>query len=309
MTWVDSEFLLRHKVEVMDNAAQAFEILAPPRWSAPMVFNSPHSGHELPAEFLRQSALNESQLCASEDSYVDELFSGCIEAGAPLMRALFSRSFLDLNREPYELDARMFSGKLPAYANVGSPRVASGLGTIPRTVGDGLLIYDGPIQLEDALTRIETFYRPYHRTIGNLLDQAHAATGFALLVDCHSMPSSAVAHMKGAAGPTPDIVLGDRFGSACSADLTELIECHLSAAGLRVLRNKPYSGGFFTENHGRPRQNRHAIQIEINRALYMNEVTRARGSSFQALQNLLTGMINRLAVHIAPQQEHLVAAE
>jgi N-formylglutamate amidohydrolase len=306
---VDSEILLRHKVGVMDNAAQAFEIVAPPRWSAPMVFNSPHSGHELPKEFIRQSALHEGQLRASEDSYVDELFSGCVDAGAPLMRALFSRSFLDLNREPFELDARMFSSKLPAYVNVTSPRVASGLGTIPRTVGDGLLIYDGPIQFDDALSRIETFYRPYHRTLGNLLDQAHAATGFALLVDCHSMPSSAVAHMKGPAGPIPDIVLGDRFGSACTSDITDLIESHLSAVGLRVLRNKPYSGGFFTENHGRPRQNRNAIQIEINRALYMSETTRKKHSSFQALQNLLTSMSERLAVHIAPQQEHLAAAE
>jgi N-formylglutamate amidohydrolase len=274
-----------------------------------MVFNSPHSGHELPAELLRQSVLHENQLRASEDSYVDELFVGCIEAGAPLMRALFSRSFLDLNREPYELDARMFQGKLPAYVNVTSPRVASGLGTIPRTVGEGLLIYDGPIQFEEALTRIETYYRPYHRTLGNLLDQAHSATGFALLVDCHSMPSSAVAHMKGNAGPTPDIVLGDRFGSACGEDIVNLIETHLHSAGLRVLRNKPYSGGFFTENHGRPRQSRHAIQIEINRNLYMDESTRTKNSSFQALQNLLTSMSVCLATHIAPQQEQLAAAE
>jgi N-formylglutamate amidohydrolase len=306
---MDSRNLLRHKVHVIEHAAPYFDILAPPRWAAPMVFNSPHSGQNLPNGFAQQSRLSENQLHASEDCYVDELFSGCVDAGAPLMRSLISRSFLDLNREPYELDARMFQGKLPVFANTASPRVASGLGTIPRTVGDGLLIYNGPLQLEDALARVETYYCPYHRMLGNLLDQAYDATGFALLVDCHSMPSSAVSHFKGTAGPIPDIVLGDRFGSACEADIVGLVETHLTTAGLIVLRNKPYSGGFFTENHGRPRQNRHALQIEINRHLYMNETSRLKKASFQALQNLLSDMSKSLAIHIAPQQKHLFAAE
>jgi N-formylglutamate amidohydrolase len=274
-----------------------------------MVFNSPHSGSALPDDLLALSSLPAEKLHTSEDCYVDELFSGCVDAGAPLMRALFSRSYLDLNREPYEFDARMFQGKLPAYVNCASPRVASGLGTIPRTVGDGLLIYDGPLKLEDVLQRVERYYRPYHRTLGQLLDEAYSATGMAVLVDCHSMPSSAVSHFKGMAGPTPDVVLGDRYGSACAADLTDLIERVLETAGLVVLRNKPYSGGFFTENHGRPRHGRHAIQIEINRTLYMDETTRQKKRGFEALQNLLTSLGQSLANHIAPQQHQLAAAE
>lgn len=274
-----------------------------------MVFNSPHSGTALPLVLKSLSALPENKLHASEDSFVDELFSGCVDVGAPLMRALFSRAFLDLNREPYEFDARMFQGKLPAFVNCASPRVASGLGTIPRTVGDGLLIYDAPLQLEDALQRVENYYRPYHRALGQLLEEAHNATGMAVLVDCHSMPSSAVSHFKGAAGPMPDVVLGDRFGSACAPDISDLIETTLQKGGLTVLRNKPYSGGFFTENHGRPRHGHHAIQIEINRKLYMDEGTRQKKPGFEALQNLLTSMSNSLADYIAPQQNELAAAE
>ncbi len=286
-----------------------FEIVAPVRWTAPMVFNSPHSGTAIPLQLKSLSTLPEDKLHASEDSFVDDLFSGCVDAGAPLMRALFSRSFLDLNREPYEFDARMFQAKLPAFVNCASPRVASGLGTIPRTVGDGLMIYGAPLQLEDALQRVENFYRPYHRALGQLLDEAHQATGMAVLVDCHSMPSSAVSHFKGVAGPIPDVVLGDRYGSACAPDISDLIETVLQKAGLTVLRNKPYSGGFFTENHGRPRHGRHAIQIEINRKLYMDETTRQKKPGFEALQNLLSSMSNSLADHIAPQQQERAAAE
>jgi N-formylglutamate amidohydrolase len=291
------------------NLPAIFEILAPPQWSVPMVFNSPHSGTHIPDELAKATSLPDAKLHSSEDSYVDELFSGCVDVGAPLMRAMFSRSFLDLNREPYEFDARMFQGKLPAYVNCSSPRVASGLGTIPRTVGDGILIYDAPLQLEDALNRVETYYRPYHRALGQLLEEAYMATGMALLVDCHSMPSSAVSHFKGVAGPIPDVVLGERFGSSCAPDIASRIHHTLEQAGLIVLRNKPYSGGFFTENHGRPRHARHAIQIELNRELYMNETTREKKPGFQALQNLLTSMAHALAEHIAPQQQQLAAAE
>lgn len=290
-------------------ALNIFEIIAPTRWTAPMVFNSPHSGTILPPELIASSSLPEHQLHISEDSFVDELFAGCVDAGAPLMRALFSRSFLDLNREPYEFDARMFEGKLPSFANSSSPRVTSGLGTIPRTVGDGVLIYDRPLHLEDALQRVENYYRPYHRALGQLLDEAHTATGISLLVDCHSMPSSAVSHFVGVAGPIPDVVLGDRFGSACAPDITDLIDETFAKAGLVVLRNKPYSGGFFTENHGRPRHGRHAIQIELNRALYMDQTTRKQKSGFGALQKLLTSLNESLAAHIAPQQDQRAAAE
>lgn len=279
----------------MDTVASSFEIVAPARWTAPMVYNSPHSGSELPPHFLQQSTLSPQQLRASEDSHVDELFAGCIEAGAPLMRSLVSRAYLDLNREPFELDGRMFSDRLPGYVNISSPRVASGLGTIPRTVGEGVLIYRDMLPFAEALNRIEAVYRPYHRALGALIDEAYNATGTVLLVDCHSMPSSAVTHMRGPQSQSIDAVLGDRFGSACDAAISEIVETALVAAGLKISRNKPYSGGFFTENHGRPRYQRHALQIEINRALYMDESSHEKNAGFDTLKSVLTGISHQLA--------------
>jgi N-formylglutamate amidohydrolase len=294
--------------------SSSFEILAPAQWTAPMVFNSPHSGQVLPDDLVISSTLLPHQLRASEDSHVDALFSGCLEAGAPLMRALVSRAYVDLNREPYELDARMFREKLPSYANTTSPRVASGLGTIPRTVGDGTQIYDEQLNLAEAFQRIETIYRPYHRTLGALLDEALEATGMSLLVDCHSMPSSAVAHLRQPRLPAIDIVLGDRFGSACAPELADIAERHLLQEGLTVSRNRPYSGGFFTEHHGRPHQGRHALQVEINRSIYMDETTRLPNNNFSVLQNSLAKLSLKLAqwLHgqlddVAPQ--HKLAAE
>jgi N-formylglutamate amidohydrolase len=286
---------------VTEPLASSFEIVAPPQWTAPMVFNSPHSGNALPKDFLTKCALSASQLRASEDSHVDQLFSGCLDAGAPMMRALLSRSYVDLNREPYEFDSRMFSERLPNFINSASPRVASGLGTIPRTVGDGVLIYKTSLNLTEALNRIETVYRPYHRALGALLDEAFNATGAALLVDCHSMPSSAVSHMRGPQGQNIDAVLGDRFGSSCSPEISAIVENSLSKAGLRVSRNKPYSGGFFTENHGRPRYQRHSLQIEINRALYMDETTHEKNAGFESLQAVLTDTSYQVAAWLKTQ--------
>ncbi len=284
-----------------EQALSSFEILAPARWLVPMVYNSPHSGHGIPENFRQQSPLTIAQLRASEDSHVDQLFSGCLDAGAPMVRALLCRAYLDLNREPYELDARMFQERLPAYVNCASPRVASGLGTIPRTVGDGILIYNAPLEFAEAVNRIETVYRPYHRALSALLDEAHNATGSSLLVDCHSMPSNAVTHMRPTHGKSVDIVLGDRYGSSCDPEISTGAETLLQSAGLIVGRNKPYSGGFFTENHGRPRQGRHALQIEVNRALYMNEASHEPNAGFKTLQAVFTSLAQQMAEWLKSQ--------
>jgi N-formylglutamate amidohydrolase len=272
-----------------------FEVLAPTQWVVPAVFNSPHSGSILPTSFLQQSRLSAQALRQSEDCFVDELFLGCQSAGAPLLRALVSRSFIDLNREPYELDGRMFFENLPAHMNPGSPRVASGLGTIPRLVAEGEEIYRGRIDLKEALGRIETIYRPYHRTLTAMLNECYNATGFALLVDCHSMPSSAVRSLQAAGA---DIVLGDRFGAACSGEIAQHLEDLLRSAGFRVVRNKPYAGGFITETHGNPRHNRHALQIEVNRALYMDEQKLVKRAEFSAIQGLLTKVTTDLLAYL-----------
>ena len=271
-----------------------FELLAPARWQAAVVFNSPHSGAVMPGDFVSKTKLTARDLRQSEDSHVDGLFSGCLDAGAPMLRALASRAWLDLNREPYELDPRLFVESLPGYMNPGSSRVAAGFGTIPRFVGDGHEIYRARLNLADALSRIEAFYKPYHRQLKALLDEVHTATGTVLLVDCHSMPSSAARPLPGM-NRSVDVVLGDRFGSACSPGITGFVEDFLASRGLNVVRNRPYAGGFITEVHGAPQQNRHALQIEINRGLYLNEHTLELLPNFIALKPVFDRLARELS--------------
>jgi len=276
-------------------ADDVLEIIAPPEWTVPMVYNSPHSGTVLPDDFLAQVRLDSRTLRLSQDCFVDELFDGCIAAGAPMLRALHSRSYIDLNREPYELDPRMFADPLPGHFNTGSPRVACGLGTLPRIVAEGQEIYLGRLRIDDALRRIETVYRPYHRALATLLNEAHQATGHVLLVDCHSMPSSAVDDIQGPHERRIDVVLGDRFAASCAPEVTATAERCLTAAGLNVVRNRPYAGGFFTENHGRPRLGRHALQIEINRSLYMDEARQIKTAGFAAIKAVLDALSHDFA--------------
>ncbi|MBC8038385.1 MAG: N-formylglutamate amidohydrolase [Rhizobiales bacterium] len=278
--------------------ARPFDILTPVVWSAPVVFNSPHSGRWYGEDFLRLTRLSPTALRKSEDCYVDELFMGCLEHGAPMLRAHAPRSYVDLNREPYELDPRMFQGELPGYVNTTSPRVAGGLGTIPRIVAEGEEIYRGRLGFAEALSRINRIYLPYHRTLAALVDEVQKNNGAMLLVDCHSMPSSALASFAPAAFGPVDIVLGDRFGVSCDEDVTCMVEKHLVAQGLTVLRNKPYAGGFITHTHGAPAHGRHALQIEINRALYLNETTLEKTPEFPPLQKALTAMIAGLLPEI-----------
>ncbi len=276
----------------------AFEIIPPAEWTAPAVFNSPHSGRDFPAHFLRQSRLPLKALRRSEDCFVDELFLSCVAHGAPMLRALVPRSYVDLNREPYELDPRMFSSELPGYANTGSPRVAGGLGTIPRIVSEGEDIYRGRIEFAEARRRIEQIYVPYHRTLSALANEVMAKVGEVLLIDCHSMPASATAHVVPAAAGPVDVVLGDRFGSSCAEDISAFIEEEFTARGLKVLRNKPYAGGFITQNHGAPHRGQHALQIEINRSLYMDEATLEKTRDFDTVAAVLSEVIGALLPYI-----------
>lgn len=285
---------------------QPFEIVAPTQWSAPVVFNSPHSGRRYAPGFLQQTRLTPLALRKSEDCYVDELFLACVDHGAPMLRAHAPRSYVDLNREPYELDPRMFAGDLPGYVNSTSPRVASGLGTIPRVVAEGEDIYRGRLAFAEALGRIEHIYLPYHRALQALADAVATKVGEVLVIDCHSMPASATLHVLPASHGPVDVVLGDRFGASCSEDLTAMAEELLRNQGLRVLRNKPYAGGFITQNHGAPQRGRHALQVEINRSLYLDEATLARTANFEPLRRSLKAVIARLLpeleMRFRPQQ-------
>ncbi|MBY0258849.1 N-formylglutamate amidohydrolase [Methylobacterium sp.] len=283
-----------------------FTVDEPTEHTLPFVFNAPHSGAVYPPAFLAASRLGGLALRRSEDAHVDRLFAPVVDLGAPLMRAHFPRAFLDVNREPYELDPRMFDGRLPAFANTRSMRVAGGLGTIPRLVADGQEIYRGRLPVEVAVERIESLYKPYHRTLRGLIQRTARRFGHAILIDCHSMPSSSLGRDEAARA---DVILGDRFGTACAPILIDAFEHHLRARGYRVLRNKPYAGGFITEHYGEPNVERHALQIEINRGLYMNEATLAITPGFSELVWHLRSVVAAVAAEVQGLSPTRMAAE
>ena len=245
----------------------AVEIFEPAQGLGQVVFSSPHSGKVYPRRFLEASRLDALTLRRSEDAFVDELFAGVVARGSALIRAHFPRAFLDVNREPYELDPRMFSGRLPPFANTRSVRVAGGLGTIARVVSETEEIYAGPLQVDEALDRIERYHKPYHRALRGLAGRAKRAVGSVLVVDCHSMPSQARLGDK----RQSDFVLGDRYGTSCAAEVSDRVQESLEQLGYTVSRNKPYAGGYITEQYGQPHAGFHALQIEICRSLYMDE--------------------------------------
>ena len=279
-----------------DELDPPFEILEPAEWRGPVAFNSPHSGCIYPRAFLAAARLDLAILRRSEDCFVDELLIGVVARGHPLMRAHFPRCFVDVNREPYELDPRMFDGRLPSFANTRSMRVAGGLGTVARVVGDAQEIYSQRIPVDDALRRIEGLYKPYHRALRKLMTRIHREFGTAVLVDCHSMPSAAGLKDE---RPRADIVIGDRYGTSCLSVVPDAIEAVLRERGYSVSRNKPYAGGFITEHYGNPAAGLHSVQLEINRALYMDERNFERLPSFSAVARDLEAVsdrVNELAV-------------
>ncbi|HEY3639352.1 MAG TPA: N-formylglutamate amidohydrolase [Rhizomicrobium sp.] len=251
--------------------AEPVRVIRPVRQTLPFVFASPHSGRLYPASFVERSRLNPVALRRSEDAFVDELFAPVVEHGAPLLLARFPRAYLDANRAPAELDAAMFEGALPFAVDRTSPRVHAGLGIIPRVVREGVEIYREKLKTRDAEERIQRFYRPYHAQLERLVADTVSRFGVAVVVDCHSMPSAAAA---------PDIVLGDRLGLAAAPQVTYAAECAFAAQGFSVARNAPYAGGHTTQLYGRPNASVHAIQIEINRALYLDEERVERGARF-----------------------------
>ena len=261
----------------------AFETVKPRRMTAPIVFNSAHSGRDYPDRFLKMTRLDQLSIRQSEDAYVDELFSRAPHLGTPLLRAHFPRAYLDVNREPWELDPTMFADPLSDRFNTSSPRVAAGLGTIARVVAENKPIYREPLTLDDARMRVEGIYIPYHATLQRLLTDAVSNFGVAVLIDAHSMPRISRTGDRLA----PDIVLGDRYGTTCGTALIDLAEMVFAGAGLRVARNRPYAGGFIARTYGRPQHRIHALQVEISRHLYMNETTLEKNDGFNAIRQLL----------------------
>lgn len=256
--------------------------------ATPVFLNSPHSGDLFPEPFLARSQLSRATLRRASDLYVDALFRPMVGQGLPLMSAMLPRSYLDLNREPLELDPRLISGTLPIEANIRSLRVAGGLGTIPRVIGDQIEIYAGKLSFEEAMARIEAAYVPYHLRLHRELAARHRRHGMVVLLDLHSMPSQS---QPRAGRGLPDLILGDRFGTSAAAWLVDRLEQIAREAGFRVERNQPYAGGYITEHYGKPGLGWHAVQIEVNRALYMDEASLQPHEGFFAVSDALCEIV------------------
>ncbi len=269
-----------------------------------VVFASPHSGREYGWGFLRKTVLDSRTIRTSEDAFVDQLFAGVPEFGAPLLALHVPRAFVDVNRGPKELDPALIKGVEKAGHN---PRVTSGLGVIPRVVAGGRQIYRGKLSLAEAEARIKTHWEPYHLLLAELMDTSKQLFGQAILIDCHSMPHEAIDSLCRGRAQKPEIVLGDRFGAAASSDIVDEIEAAFRAEGLKVARNTPFAGAYTTQTYGRPARNRHAIQIEIDRALYMNERAITPNGNFAAMQAMLTRISARICEIGRPQELPLAA--
>jgi N-formylglutamate amidohydrolase len=271
--------------------SDVLDLREPPRRALPLVVASPHSGAQYPEDLLASTRLDPLTLRRSEDSFVDELFAAAPDLGAPLIAARFPRAYLDVNREAWELDPAMFADTLPRFVNVRSPRVRMGLGTIARVVASGEEIYARKLRFAEARQRVDTLYHPYHHALRRLVDETEAAFGGYLLLDCHSMPSAASA----ASGQNAaDIVLGDCYGAACAPRIVEAVRSFLAERNFAVVLNAPYAGGFTTGHYGNPRRSRHALQIEINRALYMDERRYRRTAGFARLAAEMTALMAHL---------------
>lgn len=250
---------------------EAFVVLRP-RTPGRFVFASPHSGTVYPAEMGRDPSLTEASLRSAEDALVDRLIAPAADHGAMVLLGRLGRAWVDLNRDPADLDPRLIEGVPDGEM---SARTAAGYGVIPRLAGDGQALYDRRLSLAEAQARLAGTHKPYHAALADGMMAARARYGEAILVDWHSMPARATEGIGGARGP--DVVLGDRHGSSCGAGLTRRLRRAFEALGWRVALNQPYAGGWTTQTWGRPSEGFHAIQIELNRALYFDETARVPG--------------------------------
>lgn len=268
----------------------AFDLTLAEGQATAFVFASPHSGAHRPADLGARPGLDEASLRAAEDGLVDRLIASGPAHGAPVIAGRISRAYVDLNRDPAELDPVLIDDCPPGSV---SAKTAAGFGVIPRRGGDGAALYDRRLSLAEATDRLERVHRPYHAALDDLMAETRARHGRAVLIDWHSMPSRA-AGGSGRSAPGPDVVLGDRHGSACDAALTRRLRTLFEAAGWRVGLNTPYAGGYTTQRWGRPAEGFHALQIELNRALYFNETTLEPSDGYRrckaALDRIIAGL-------------------
>ncbi|MFM2356268.1 MAG: hypothetical protein RLZZ528_2004 [Pseudomonadota bacterium] len=272
--------------------APPYELKLPDRRTTSVIFASPHSGRYYPPAFLRASVLDERTIRTSEDAFVDQLLDSVPALGAPLLLAQAPRAYIDLNRAQDELDPALVEGVRPVAHN---PRIASGLGVIPRVVSGGRAIYQGKLSRAEAERRIEHWWRPYHDRLHALMEDTRDAFGRALLVDMHSMPREAIDSISQTGARRPDVVIGDRFGAAASGEIVDRIEAAFADAGFRVLRNAPFAGAYIAQTYGRPGRNQHAVQVEMDRSLYMNEQEIRPNGNFEGFRRKLSAVLACIA--------------
>ncbi len=275
-----------------------FDLNLPQKVTNPVVFSSAHSGRKYPVDFVTGSVLSQKHLRSSEDAFVDELFAGVTDFGSPLLTAIMPRAYVDLNRGADELDPSIIEGAKTAYNN---PRIASGLGVIPRVVAEGRQIQSGKLTMQQAKVRINDYYHPYHHMLAKLLVEAHLSFGQAVLIDCHSMPSDALQNAMAPHGRQPDIILGNRYGASTNKDVFDLIEASFKKQGFVVGRNTPFAGGHITQRYGAPSNGQHVVQVEINRALYMDEKRIEKTEGFVNLQASLIRATREICEKIVPE--------
>ncbi len=273
------------------NAEVPFLLAEPHELTSNAVFSSPHSGSEYPASLVARTRLELLRLRGSEDVLVDRLFAAAPDYGAPLIAATAPRAWVDLNRSPDELDPALIEGARPAGLN---QRIAAGLGVVPRVVAEGAAIYDGKISLSEAQARISKSHAPYHRKLDSLLSRARGTFGTAVLFDCHSMPSEALRAAPRVRGKLPEVVLGDRFGAAAGRAVIALTQRAFETAGFTVARNAPFAGGYITQRYGRPSRGLNAVQIEIDRGLYLDQRRLEPSADFDDIRERLTSVISEL---------------
>jgi len=268
----------------------------PTRQIVPLVVASPHSGRQYPDRLLARTALDPIRLRSSEDSFIEEVFAAAPELGAPMIQALFPRVYVDVNRDAYELDPAMFADDLPDHVTTRNARIAAGLGTIAKVVSNAEAIYSEKLTFAEAEERITSHYKPYHDALAALIQETREEFGYCILLDCHSMPSGAAVRRGSrlAQENRIDVVLGDCHATSCAASVTGEAERVLARLGYQVRRNNPYAGGYVTRHYGRPLDDVHAVQIELNRDLYMDEKRIERAPGIVPLTAHMTELMSRL---------------
>ncbi|MEM9234785.1 MAG: N-formylglutamate amidohydrolase [Pseudomonadota bacterium] len=272
----------------------------PSVWQAPLIFASPHSGRHYPSRFLSSAVLDLNELRRSEDAYVDTLLPNPDDIGVPVLTARFPRAFVDVNRAPTEIDLSMFTTPPTQVKETRSNRVVAGFGVIPRLAAAGRPIYARRLSGHEGTSRMNMCYEPYHLALRGLIDESLSLFGRAIVIDWHSMPS------VGANGQDlADVVLGNRYGASCDRFVCGAWEEALTETGLSVRRNAPYAGGYVTSSYGRPAQNVHVLQIEINRGLYLDEFRTLRlGPRYRLLRDRLREAIGQVIANSAPPLRH-----